>query len=29
VDGQPRQFEVRVLITWDDHWYVIHLNEFH
>ena len=22
-------FEVRVLITWDDEWYVIHLNEFH
>ena len=28
--GKTRQtFEVRVLITWDDHWYVIHLNEFH
>jgi hypothetical protein len=23
-----RRIEVRVLITWDDHWYVIHLNEF-
>jgi hypothetical protein len=22
-------FEVRVLITWDDRWYVIHLSEFH
>lgn len=29
VDGRPRSFEVRVLITWDDHWYVTHLNEFH
>jgi len=27
--GEPHQFEVRVLITWDDEWYVIHLNEFH
>jgi hypothetical protein len=27
--GQLRHFEVRVLITWDDRWYVIHLNEFH
>ena len=28
--GQVVQsFEVRVLITWDDHWYVIHLSEFH
>lgn len=28
--GERRQsFEVRVLITWDDRWYVIHLNEFH
>lgn len=29
VDGRPVRFEVRVLITWDDHWYVTHLNEFH
>ncbi len=29
VDGEERAFEVRVLITWDDVWYVIHLNEFH
>jgi hypothetical protein len=28
-DGQPQRFEIRVLITWDDQWYVIHLNEFH
>lgn len=28
-DGQKQSFEVRVLITWDDQWYVIHLNEFH
>jgi len=28
--GQARKrIEVRVLITWDDRWYVIHLNEFH
>ena len=26
--GKPQRFEVRVLITWDDRWYVIHLNEF-
>jgi hypothetical protein len=24
-----QHLEVRVLITWDDRWYVIHLNEFH
>lgn len=29
VDGRTVSFEVRVLITWDDHWYVTHLNEFH
>lgn len=29
VDGRRVSFEVRVLITWDDHWYVTHLNEFH
>lgn len=27
--GEAHHFEVRVLITWDDQWYVIHLNEFH
>ena len=27
-EGARHQFEVRVLITWDDEWYVIHLNEF-
>jgi hypothetical protein len=27
--GARHQLEVRVLITWDDQWYVIHLNEFH
>ena len=26
--GQTVRVEVRVLITWDDQWYVIHLNEF-
>jgi len=26
--NQVRRFEVRVMITWDDRWYVIHLNEF-
>jgi hypothetical protein len=29
VDGKPAKIEVRVLITWDDHWYITHLNEFH
>jgi hypothetical protein len=24
-----KRMEVRVLITWDDRWYVIHLSEFH
>jgi hypothetical protein len=28
VSGKAQRMEVRVLITWDDHWYVIHLNEF-
>jgi hypothetical protein len=23
------KIEIRVLISWDDHWYVIHLSEFH
>ena len=27
--GKTQRVEVRVLITWDDQWYVIHLNEFH
>ena len=27
--GRAQQLEVRVLITWDDQWYVVHLNEFH
>jgi hypothetical protein len=27
--GTSHQLEVRVLITWDDEWYVIHLSEFH
>jgi hypothetical protein len=26
--GKPQKLEVRVLITWDDRWYVTHLNEF-
>jgi len=29
VGDEARKIEVRVLITWDDHWYVIHLSEFH
>jgi hypothetical protein len=29
VDAQLRRIEVRVLISWEDHWYVIHLSEFH
>lgn len=29
VGEEPRSIEVRVLITWDDVWYVIHLSEFH
>ena len=28
-DGESHRVEIRVLITWDDQWYVIHLNEFH
>jgi hypothetical protein len=28
VRQELRRLEVRVLITWDDRWYVIHLNEF-
>jgi len=28
LDGALRELEVRVLITWDDRWYVIHLSEF-
>jgi hypothetical protein len=26
--GKSERLEVRVLITWDDRWYVIHLDEF-
>jgi hypothetical protein len=29
VGAARRQIEVRVLITWQDRWYVIHLSEFH
>jgi hypothetical protein len=29
VDDQERRLEVRVLITWGERWYVIHLSEFH
>ncbi len=29
VEGQERSFELRTLITWDDHWYLTHLGEFH
>ncbi len=29
VGNELRKLEVRVLITWDDRWYVIHLSEFH
>ena len=29
VGDQALRLEVRVMITWDDRWYVIHLNEFH
>lgn len=28
VGGSLRRIEVRVVITWNDRWYVIHLNEF-
>jgi hypothetical protein len=28
VGGAERALEVRVLIAWEDHWFVIHLNEF-
>jgi hypothetical protein len=27
--GELQRLEVRVLISWEGHWYVIHLNEFH
>jgi hypothetical protein len=27
--GRAKKFEVRVLITWEQRWYLIHLNEFH
>lgn len=26
--NRPRKLELRVLITWDDHWYLTHLSEF-
>jgi hypothetical protein len=29
VGKSQRKLEVRVLITWGPHWYVIHLSEFH
>ena len=29
VGEAPRKIELRVLITWDERWYVIHLSEFH
>lgn len=29
VGDTSRTFEVRVLISWEDRWYVIHLSEFH
>jgi hypothetical protein len=29
VGSELRHFEVRVVITWQDRWYVIHLSEFH
>ena len=28
VDGAPRKLEIRVLITWDDEWWITHLSEF-
>ena len=27
--GRAKKLEVRVLITWEQRWYVIHLSEFH
>ncbi len=29
VGGEERSFEVRVVITWGDRWYITHLSEFH
>jgi hypothetical protein len=29
VGAEQKKFEVRVLISWQQRWYVIHLNEFH
>jgi hypothetical protein len=29
VGEQHRKLEVRVLITWDDEWFITHLSEFH
>ena len=28
LNGKPRKLELRVLITWQERWYVIHLSEF-
>jgi hypothetical protein len=28
VDGKPAKLEVRVMITWDDRWFITHLSEF-
>lgn len=28
-NGKPEKFEVRVLITWGERWYITHLSEFH
>jgi NADH:ubiquinone oxidoreductase subunit len=28
VNGKPAKLEVRVMITWDDHWFITHLSEF-
>jgi hypothetical protein len=29
VGARAERMEVRVLISWDDHWYITHLSEFH
>jgi hypothetical protein len=29
LDGKAKRLEVRVLISWDDRWYITHLSEFH
>jgi hypothetical protein len=28
VNGKAEKLELRVMITWDDHWYITHLSEF-